>query len=212
VPEVKRASRRQAKAALTRIRMLTAAYELFCEFGFRATTMEAIAERAGVAVQTIYFTFHTKDELLQSVHDWTVLGDDPTPPPLQAWYLDAVSEPNARRSLEMIIEGVVSIEARVAPMLPVFHAVSADPAGEVYSRSQQLRREGFEDIIEMLTKKAPLRRGLTRRRATDLLFVLAGPESYRSFVLESGWTTKQWTSWVSATLARDLFGDDYGVR
>jgi AcrR family transcriptional regulator len=188
--------------------MLTAAYDLFCESGFRATTMEAIAERAGVAVQTLYFTFHTKDELLQSVHDWTVLGDDPTPPPLQAWYLAAVAEPNARRSLGMIIEGVVSIEARVAPMLPVFHAVSADPAGEVYSRSQQLRREGFENIIAMLTKKAPLRRGMTRRRASDLLFVLAGPESYRSFVLESGWTTKQWVSWVSATVARDLFGDD----
>ena len=63
--------------------MLEAAYELFCSDGYRATTMEAIAERAGVAVQTLYFTFHTKDELFQAVHDHTVLGDDIVPPPMQ---------------------------------------------------------------------------------------------------------------------------------
>jgi AcrR family transcriptional regulator len=204
---VKQTSSRRAKAALTRTRMLRAAYGLFCEQGLRATTMEAIAERAGVAVQTLYFTFHTKDELLQAVHDWTVLGDDPTPPPMQAWHLAAAAEPDARRSLAMMIEGLVEIEARVAPMLPVFHAVSADPAGTIYRHSEALRREGFEAIIEMLARKTPLRRGMTRARATDLLFVLAGPESYRSFVLEAGWTTKQWTTWVTATLERDLFGE-----
>jgi hypothetical protein len=59
----------------------------------------------------------------------------------------------------------------------------------------------------MLAQKAPLRAGMTRRRACDLLFVLAGPESYRSFVLESGWTPRHWIAWVSATLVRDLFGD-----
>ena len=56
---------RQERAATTRRRMLDAAYDLFCEQGFRATTMDAIAQRAGVAVQTLYFTFHTKDALLQ---------------------------------------------------------------------------------------------------------------------------------------------------
>jgi AcrR family transcriptional regulator len=202
---VKRQSPRQVKAALTRSRMLRAAYELFCELGFRASTMEAIAERAAVAVQTLYFTFHTKDELLQAVHDWTILGDDPTPPPMQGWHLAASAEPEARRSLAMFVDGLSSIDARVAPMLPVFHAVSADPAGAVYRHSESLRRKGFEDIVASVSRKAPLRRGLTRQRAADLLFVLAGPESYRSFVLEAGWTSKEWTAWVGSTLARDFF-------
>ena len=186
--------------------MLRAAYELFCELGFRATTMEAIAERASVAVQTLYFTFHTKDELLQAVHDWTVLGDDPTPPPMQVWYVAAVAEPDPRKSLVMIVEGIALIASRVAPMLPVFHAVSADPAGVVYRHAESLRRRGFEDLVDALCRKAPLRKGLTRQRAADLIFVLAGPDSYRSFVLEAGWTSKQWVTWVSSTLARDFFG------
>jgi AcrR family transcriptional regulator len=210
--EVKSSSRapstRKAKAALTRTRMLSAAYDLLCEDGFRATTMEAIAQRAGVAVQTLYFTFHTKDELLQAVLDWTVMGDDPTPPPQQRWHVEALAEPDGRRALELLVAGLVTIEARVAPLLPVFHAVAADPACAVFRHGEDLRRSGFEEMIDALAKKTPLRHGMTRRRAADLLFILAGPESYRSFVIESDWTPRQWTSWVSATLVRDIFGEE----
>src|ERR1051325_4765243 len=92
---VKGQSRRE-KAAATRRRMLDAAYELFCRDGYRATTMEAIADRAGVAVQTLYFTFHTKDELFQAVHERTVLGDENLPPRMQPWYLAAVAAPDVR--------------------------------------------------------------------------------------------------------------------
>lgn len=129
-----------------------------------------VAERAGVAVQTLYFLFHTKDEFLQAVHEWTVLTDDPTPPPLQGWYVAAMAEPDARRAVAMLIEGSVTIESRVAPMIPAFHAVSADPAGEIYRRAQILRRQGMEDCIDALSKKARLRPGLTRRRAVDPLY------------------------------------------
>ena len=65
---------RAEQAAATRQRILNAAYDLFCELGYRATTMALIAERAHVAVQTVYFTFRTKDALLQEVHNQTVLG------------------------------------------------------------------------------------------------------------------------------------------
>jgi AcrR family transcriptional regulator len=204
---VKPPSARQVKAALTRRRMLEAAYDVFCELGFRATTMDAIAERAGVAVQTLYFTFHTKDELLQAVHDWTVIGDDRTPPPEQAWFRAAMAEPDARRSLQLVITGLLPILARAAPMLPVFHAVAADPAGAAYRHGEDLRRAGMRDLVEMLATKAPLAKGMTRTRATDLLFVLTSPESYRSFVLVADWSAKQWATWVTATLSRDLFGD-----
>ncbi len=197
---------RQAKAALTRARMLDAAYDLFCAEGYRATTMEAIAERAGVAVQTVYFTFHTKDALLQEVHDRTVLGDDAVPPPLQPWYRAANAEPDVARAVTRIVRGVAEILTRVAPMLPVFHAVSVDPAGAVFRRAEDLRRHGYDDLVRMLEKKAPLRPGLNRAHASDLLFVLLGPELYRTLVIERGWSLNDWAEWTSATILRDLFG------
>jgi AcrR family transcriptional regulator len=196
---------RQAKAALTRTRMLDAARELFCAEGYRATTMEAIADRAGVAVQTVYFTFHTKDALLQEVHDRTVLGDGALPPPLQPWYRAATAEPDVAQAVTTIVEGVAEILARVAPMLPVFHAVSADPAGAVFRRAEELRRDGYDKLITTLETKAPLRPGLSHRHASDLLFVLLGPELYRTLVIERGWSEHEWAQWTATTIIRDLF-------
>src|SRR6478736_1085439 len=172
---VKKVSR-QERAAATRRRMLDAAYDLFCEQGFRATTMDAIADRAGVAVQTLYFTFHTKDALLQEVHNRTVLGEEGTPPPQQQWYLGAMAEPDASRSVAMLVQGHSTILRRVAPMMPVFHSVSADAAGEVFRRGEQRRRNGYRLLADELVAKAPLAPGMTNDRVSDLLVVLLGPE------------------------------------
>ena len=54
---------RRTRADATRRRMVDAAAKLFAQRGYAATTMAAIAQQAGVAVQTVYFTFHSKTEL-----------------------------------------------------------------------------------------------------------------------------------------------------
>ena len=199
--------KRRAQAQATRSRIIRQAYDLFCDVGYKATTMEAVAQRAGVAVQTVYFVFRTKDNLLQAVHEWTVLGDDPTPPPLQDWALAAAAEPDGRRAVRMNVAGVATILARMAPMIPVFHAVSQDAAGAVFRQSEDLRREGMVELAASLSRRTHLAPGMTRRRAADLLFVLTGPESYRAFVLGCGWSRRQWVRWVGDTLSRELFGD-----
>ena len=63
---------RRDRARATRLRITRAAYDLFCERGYTATTMAEIAESAGVAVQTVYFAFHTKSELLSRTYDFAV--------------------------------------------------------------------------------------------------------------------------------------------
>src|SRR5450759_2431787 len=107
-------SPRQARANATRARIIASAYALFCELGYRGTTMQSIAERAGVAVQTVYFTFRTKDDLLQAVYEWTVFGDGPPlPPVLQEWHLRAMQEIDAPRALRKIVAGIASLDARI---------------------------------------------------------------------------------------------------
>jgi AcrR family transcriptional regulator len=198
---------RAEKAAQTRERMLAAAYDEFCERGFRSTTMDAVAQRAGVAVQTLYFTFHTKDALLQELLDRAVLGDDPTPPPLQDWYQAALVEPDVVEALAHIVAGSSTICGRVAPLMPVFHAVAQEPAGRVFRQGEDLRRTDFAGpLIDALRSKAPLRHGVTRQHAVDLLFVILGPETYHSFVLGSAWPPDEFVRWATQMLARDLFG------
>ena len=48
------ASRRRQAAARTRTAILEAARQLFSERGYAATPMTAIADRAGVALDTVY--------------------------------------------------------------------------------------------------------------------------------------------------------------
>lgn len=186
--------------------MLDAAYDLFCSDGYRTTTMEAIAERAGVAVQTLYFTFHTKDELFQAVHERTVLGDENLPPPMQPWYLDAVAADGLDGAVRHICRGVLSISRRVAPMIPAFHAVAGDPAGEVWVRSQQLRHDGMADLVAVLVKKAPLRKKVTKDHAADVLYLLLGPDLYWTMVVGRGWTERQLANWTERVILDDLFG------
>jgi AcrR family transcriptional regulator len=188
--------------------MLDAAYELFCSDGYRTTTMDAIAARAGVAVQTLYFTFHTKDELFQAVHERTVLGDEALPPPLQPWYLAAVAAEGIDEAVRHICRGVLSISRRVAPMIPAFHAVAGDPAGEVWERSQQMRHDGMADLVAVLIKKAPLRKHVTKDHAADVLYLLLGPDLYWTMVLGRGWTERQLANWTERLVLNDLFGRD----
>jgi AcrR family transcriptional regulator len=68
-------TRRSAQAAQTRADVLAAAVELFSEEGWAGTTIAGIAERAGVAPETIYSGFGSKKKLLQQAADTTVVGD-----------------------------------------------------------------------------------------------------------------------------------------
>ena len=52
-------NKRSEKARLTRQRIRDAAYDLFVEHGYGVTALQDVADRAGVAVQTIYFVFGT---------------------------------------------------------------------------------------------------------------------------------------------------------
>lgn len=58
---------RTARKQATRERVLAAARDLFDEAGFEAATIRAIAQRAGVAVGSVFTTFSGKTEILSQV-------------------------------------------------------------------------------------------------------------------------------------------------
>src|SRR5690348_18388204 len=91
MPLVKSTGKKGERSRQTRRRILRAAYELFVDQGYGATTLQGIAERAGVAVQTIYFAFGNKPSLLKELVDVTIAGDDePISTMRRAWFLDAL--------------------------------------------------------------------------------------------------------------------------
>lgn len=198
---------RRSRAAETRRRMLDAAITCFTASGYAGTTMAEIAEEAGVAVQSLYFTFHTKAELLQETFDRAVLGDGPPVPPSEAeWYKAMEAEPTIDRALTHLVSGVTPILQRVSPLKPVFEAAAGEEGvAQVWERGEQLRLEGYRSIIEILATKQPLRDAHDPGSATDVLLVVLGADTFRAFTQARQWSLQQWKNWVAEVLERELF-------
>jgi AcrR family transcriptional regulator len=197
---------RRDRAQATRLRMLRAAHELFCEHGYAGTRMTDVAEAAGVAVQTVYFTFHTKAELLQACYERGVLGEeDPLPPPRQPWYLAMLEATTADECIRLFVAGNGSIVERVAVLDEVVRSATHEPdAVAVRTRSEGLRREGYGDVIQHIATTFGLRKGLDAHSATDVLLTLAGPAVYRTLVVDYDWPHEKYVDWLSNTLAQEL--------
>src|SRR6476620_7638946 len=109
---------RRERTLATRRRMIGAAYRLFCEKGYAATTMEVIAREADVAVPTLYFTFRTKGAILGEALGAAVVGFDQSVRPEDApWFQKFDAEPDPRRALKMLVENTTPILRRVGPLM-----------------------------------------------------------------------------------------------
>jgi AcrR family transcriptional regulator len=171
--------------------------------------MAQIAEAAGVAVQTVYFTFHTKSALLSRAYDFAVMGEDePLVPQKQPWYEAMASEPDVARALHAFVMGVGEITRRVTPLFLVARAAAdGDPdTARVMAFHERWRADGYREVLELLRAKAEFRPGLTLERATQLLLLFAGMDVYHVLVSDHGWSHEEWVEWTASTVAEQVFG------
>jgi AcrR family transcriptional regulator len=196
---------RKGKAAATRRRILAAAHELFTSAGYPGATMTAIAQSAGVAVQTVYFTFHTKAELLGEVFEAAVFGESGEPPHLQDWYRDASESEDLDDALRIWADGVATIVARVAPLRPVFDGVGpADHVTALWERAERLREDGYGTFLDLLVDRYGLAPGADRDELVDVALVLLGPVGHRGFVEDRQWPVTAWVDLSTRTLRQRL--------
>jgi AcrR family transcriptional regulator len=198
---------RKERARATRRRIAEGAYRVFCARGYLSTTMEAIAAEAEVAVQTVYFTFHTKIEVLFEAFDAAVLGPTEKPPNQQEWFARLGAEPNPMIVIELLVESVSEILQRVAPLAAVFQTLGSIPeATERFHQRENLRRESFARIAKSLSAKAPFRQGMSVSMASDVLFVLLSPLVYQSMTAGCGWSHSTWKRWAREMLSLEFYG------
>ncbi len=197
MPGAKRTSTEQTKR-----RILDAAYAVFAEAGYTATTMRTIAGRAGVATQTLYFFFNTKPDLFRAVLAYASSGDvEGTPVPRRAWYREAMSSRDPNQMLSLLVENGSGIMDRLGPLSQVIaEAGTLEP--DIAEQQRELaasRRTGLRRVIKHLGDLRALRADLTVAQASDVVYVLLGPDTYRRFA-GCGWTTEQWKQWVLRSL------------
>src|SRR3954451_16215423 len=111
-------SRRRAQAEATRVDILAAAQRLFESGGYAATTMDAIAAEAGVALKTVYVAFETKSGVLRAL--WNHLlraGRDEVPVADQDWYRAVLDERDPERRLDLAARTSRVVKERIAGVL-----------------------------------------------------------------------------------------------
>lgn len=205
--QAKSEDKRTRKAKQTRRRMLEAARELFVQRGYGATTLQEIADRAGVAVQTIYFTFGNKRVLLKELVDVSIAGDhEPVATMDRPWFHEALAAETATAHLRLHVHGTREILERVAPIIEMLRAAtSADPAiAELWSQDTDPRFTVHLTAARSLVTKPAILDGVTAEHAADLLFGLLSPELYQLFVRDRGWSPDQWEHWSADTLISQL--------
>lgn len=198
---------RAQRARQTRRRMIDAARELFIGQGYAATTMDQIAAEAGVAVQTVYYTFRTKGQLLAEVVEVTAADEDePVPVPDRPWVREMLSATSAQRVLALGVEHGTAIYERVAVLWPAAEAAAAvDPAVDDYWRGVTAgRRGGQRAMVARIAELGGLRAGLDSGRATDLIVVLVGHDVYRGLVQDAQWSVTAYRAWLFTTLVGQL--------
>lgn len=186
--------------------MLAAALELFSRQGYAPTTMAQIAAAAGVAVQTVHFTFHTKADLLKEVMAGYAAGeDDPAPVMERPWMKEALDTPDGLRQIALIVDNGVEIYRRMAPLTPAVQtaaSLDADVA-TLWTSIAATRRAGMRLAVEALAEKGWLRDGLDQQRATDLMAVLNSHETFLGLA-RAGWSVAEYKAWLYFTLADQL--------
>ena len=194
---------RKARAAATRQRIIESAHRLFLKAGLRRDDNAHRGRRVRVAVQTVYFTFRTKGDLLHAVFERVVLGPAGVPPHLMPWWPAAGDGYGIEESVRLA-SGTAELLTRAAPL--VWMVLGDETAREGYEHHERAPRLGNAELISILADKHPLRAGLTRTRARDLLLVLTGPQLFVQCTRDLGWTEDEFADWATTAVLEQVFG------
>lgn len=197
---------RGAQARATRRRIIDAAALLFIADGYAATTLEQIAERAGVAVQTVYFHFGNKRTVLKEAVDVAAVGDDEPVALLERpFYEQLDAEPDPRRLITLWVQSGRDILVRIAPIMRVVRdAAGIDPdMAAQWTTNEQQRATAYRVLAQQLADRGALKPSMSVDDATDIVIALVSIEVYL-LLAARGWSPQRWEEWITTMLIAAL--------
>jgi AcrR family transcriptional regulator len=199
--------RRQA-AVRTRAAILDAARELFAERGYSATPMTAIADRAGVALDTVYASAGRKPELARLLIETAISGTDEAVPAEQRDYVQAIqAAPDARTKIAVYATAMAAIAPRLAPVLAIIQQAAHDEPelARLWHQIADRRAANMRLFVADLAAVAPLR--LDPDQAADVVWATNSAEMYQLLVGQRGWTPQRYERFLADTWHRTLLDE-----
>ncbi len=186
-------------------RIFQSAREIFVERGYPGATMVAIAERAGVALDTVYELVGPKPELFRLLIETAISGQDRVVPAEQRQYVqDLQAEPTARGKLRIYAMALPQLHARLAPLVAVLQAAaSAEPKlAELWTEISERRATNMHRFAVELHQTGEL--GVSVDHAADVIWATNSPELYLLLVRQREWTADQYSDWLADSWERLL--------
>ncbi len=200
-------TRRQAQARETRRQIIEAARQLFIEYGYAGATIDAIAQEAGVAPETIFATFGSKRAILAAVIDVAVGGDDQPTPLLQRPEPQAVlQQTEPAQLLQLFAADISDILERVAPVFVIMRvAAKTEPdIAELLKNRLEQRLRNLTAVAQRLAAQQALREELNVEQAADIIWTMTSPEVFSLLTVDRGWSKERYARWLGDTLTRLL--------
>jgi AcrR family transcriptional regulator len=197
-------NRRQA-ADRTRQAILDAALELFTSRGYTATPMTAIAERAGVALDTVYASAGRKPELARLLIETAISGASQPAPAEERDYVKAIrAAADADTKIAIYASAMRGIAGRLAPVLSVIQqAAPAEPGlAALWRQIADRRAANMRLFAADLAAAAPLR--VDPDDAADIIWATNAPELYLLLVSQRGWSPERYERFLADTWRRLL--------
>lgn len=202
---VYRSTVRAERAGATRRRLLAAAAECFAGSGYAGTSLRAIAERAGVSVETVQLN-GPKADLLLAAYEQLFVGEEGS---------RSLLERDVVRPILLVADPADFVDAMVAFMAEAnmnsaalaaaFEAAAlSDPKIDLALRELGARaRADARAAVESARAKGGVSSGRSTDELGDELWFVMRPPHYLQFSQVLGWSPAQYRAWLLRAV-RDL--------
>jgi AcrR family transcriptional regulator len=195
--------RRRQQADETRRRIVAAARDLVGRNGYDATPIATIAAEAGVATQTVYAAFGSKQGILKALVDRAVFGLD-----YERLVGEAFAHDDAADRLRFAAKIACEIYRAEQAELELLRGagVAAPELTAIDPEREGQRFDAQAAMIDSLVAARALRPGLDPTAAHDILWALTARDLYRTLVAERKWAPARYQDWLGDLLVRELLG------
>jgi AcrR family transcriptional regulator len=171
---------------------------MFEELGYHGAGLGAVAKKAGVSRQAIYLHFPSKAELLTALH-LHIFASDVVPALERHPTTDGMTALDA-------LDATIAVDVEVASKVWQIHealtmARRQHPEVEETLRPREEERYGgLLDLGRRLEREGALPPKIPVGTFADMLWGLLNIGTYRSLVIERGWSIDQYMRWVRDTI------------
>ncbi len=192
---------REAAAARTRARIVDAAGDLFSRDGWTATTLKAVAEHAGVSVQSVHLA-GPKASLLIAAFERSFAGDEGPHSLAERPEMAAImARPDVDDALEGWLDYVAEANRRTAGLSrAMVSAAEGDPLAAAAVADLDARRRRDMQIAAQWAVGRGLLHPAHAEHAADEISWIVGPEAYAHLVDRSDWRFEDYRAWLQRSM------------